>query len=346
MQPKTTITPLILELISEIDEFKGKWKALSQLTPDRLRGLKRIATIESIGSSTRIEGVKLSDQEVERLLSGLQKTSFRSRDEEEVAGYAEAIEMVFESFENIPLTENHIQQLHGALLKYSTKDQRHRGYYKKFPNHVEAFDSRKKSLGVIFQTASPFETPQRMKELVDWTKQSLEQKTLHPLLLIAIFLVHFLAIHPFQDGNGRLSRILTTLLLLRHGYSYVPYSSMEHLIEENKDQYYLALRRAQSTLKADDSQLNEWILFFLKTLKKQKDILTRKVDVEKSMFRLSPLSQEILRLAQEHGRITNAAIQSVTGSNRNTVKATLEKLVKEERLIRHGKKKGTGYTLK
>ena len=240
-----TITPEILKLIAEIDEFKGRWKVIETLAPEKLTSLRRIATIESVGSSTRIEGAKLSDAEVGKLLSGLRSESFASRDEEEVAGYADAMDMIFEGYEVITATENHIKQLHGVLLKYSSKDQDHRGEYKKVTNHVEAFGPDGKSLGVVFETATPFETPGWMTEIVDWFNQSVQEESHHPLILVGIFIVVFLAIHPFKDGNGRLSRVLTTLLLLRAGYGYVPYSSMEGVIEQNKDSYYLALRRTQ-----------------------------------------------------------------------------------------------------
>jgi Fic family protein len=243
-----TITPEILKLIAEIDEFKGRWKVMESVAPEKLTSLRRIATIESVGSSTRIEGAKLSDREVEKLLSGVKAKTFASRDEQEVAGYADAMDMVFESFESITITENHIKQLHGVLLKYSSKDQEHRGHYKKVPNHVEAFGPDGKSLGIVFETATPFETPGWMKELVNWFNESVSEETHHPLILIGIFIVVFLAIHPFKDGNGRLSRVLTTLLLLRAGYGYVPYSSMESVIEANKDNYYPALRRTQRTI--------------------------------------------------------------------------------------------------
>ena len=245
LNPTIEINQGILNRIAGIDEFKGEWKAIGNLAPERLDALKRVATIESIGSSTRIEGVKLSDQEIELLLSGLDTKSFESRDEQEVAGYSDVMNTVFESFEEIPFTENYIKQLHSMLLHYSTKDNRHRGEYKKMPNHVEAFDRDGKSLGIIFETSLPFDTPRDMEELFTWINTQLRKRELHPLLAISIFTVHFLAIHPFQDGNGRLSRILTTLLLLKTGYAYVPYSSLESVIERNKDNYYLALRKTQ-----------------------------------------------------------------------------------------------------
>ena len=209
------ITPEILALIAEIDEFKGAWRALGTLAPERLSALRRVATIESIGSSTRIEGSKLSDREVERLLADLEIKSFAGRDEQEVAGYAEVMELVFRSWQDITITENHIKQLHRDLLVYSKKDARHRGEYKTSSNSVAAFDKTGKQIGIVFATATPFDTPRLMTELITWFNQANDDRRLHPLLVIGIFTVVFLEIHPFQDGNGRLSRVLTTLLLLR-----------------------------------------------------------------------------------------------------------------------------------
>jgi Fic family protein len=342
-EPTVNITKEILGQIAQIDEFKGAWKAIGTLAPDRLNALKKIATIESVGSSTRIEGVKMTDKQVEALLAGLDTRSFRSRDEQEVAGYAEAMNLVFDSFEQIALTENHIKQLHRTLLQHSSKDVRHRGDYKKMPNHVEAFDHNGKSLGVIFETASPFDTPMRMQALIDWTNRSFEQKDLHPLLIIAIFTVHFLAIHPFQDGNGRLSRILTTLLLLQNGYLYVPYSSLEAIVEQNKEGYYLALRKAQGTLNQGDDNLGTWLLFFLDCMKKQKDNLAVKIERERLMVRLSELSTKIVQVVKDHGQLGISDIQAITHANRNTIKVRLRELVDDGYLIMQGKGKGARY---
>jgi Fic family protein len=206
------ISPDILNIIAQIDDIKGAWRALGTLAPERLSALRRVATIESIGSSTRIEGSKLEDREVEQLLSNLKIKLFNTRDEQEVAGYAEVMELIFQSWENIPLTENHIKQLHRDLLIYSQKDERHRGEYKTLSNSVATFDENGQKIGIVFATATPFETPRLMTELVNWHFQTHAEKQLHPLLIIGIFIVVFLEIHPFQDGNGRLSRILTTLL--------------------------------------------------------------------------------------------------------------------------------------
>jgi Fic family protein len=339
------ITPELLRLIAQLDEFKGRWEALGTLAPERLSALRRVATIESVGSSTRIEGARLSDEEVDRLLAGLDVRSFRSRDEQEVAGYAEAMELVFSSALEMDLTENHLKQLHGVLLKFSGKDERHRGSYKTVTNHVEAFDADGKSLGIVFQTASPFDTPRLMESLVGWTRDALRAGEHHPLLIIAVFVVRFLGIHPFQDGNGRLARIVTTLLLLRAGYAYVPYASLERVVEENKDEYYRALRRAQSTLDVDESRLGEWVTFLLRCLLAQKDALARKIERERLVAALAPLDEELLKLARDHGRLTLAAAVRLTGANRNTVKLHLRQLLDAGRLGLRGRARASWYQI-
>jgi Fic family protein len=340
------ITPEILNLIAEIDEFKGSWKALGTLAPERLAALRKIATIESIGSSTRIEGAKLSDRQIEILLSNLDSKSFSTRDEKEVAGYADVMQILFDSWETIPITENYIKQLHSILLQYSHKDERHRGNYKFLDNHIEAFDENGKSLGVLFTTTSPMMTTILMSELVDWTRTAFTEKQLHPLLVIGIFIVRFLAIHPFQDGNGRLSRVLTTLLLLKSGYGYVPYSSLETVIEDNKDSYYLALRRTQKDLDTENPNWNPWLLFFLRSLKRQKDRLEVKLAREKIMRSSLPeLSVTILELAKEHGRITTGEIENYTQASRSSIKARINELIEMKKLARNGKGRSTWYSL-
>src|SRR5438477_6496319 len=309
------LTPDLLRLVGDIDEFKGAWKALGSLAPDRLATLRHITTVESVGASTRIEGARLTDREVDVLLSNLDLGSFRTRDEQEVAGYALATSLAFDSWREMPLTENIIKQLHGTLLKFSSRDEHHRGGYKNVPNNVEAFDEHGRSVGVIFETAKPSDTPRLMEELVGWTNRELEGKTHHPLLVIAVFIVRFLAIHPFQDGNGRLARVLTNLLLLRTGYSYMPYSSLERVVEENREQYYRSLRSAQGTLDRDESRLMDWLRFFLLCLVEQKNSLAEKVRRERMMTSLSALDEQLLQLARQHGRLTLTAALKLTKAN-------------------------------
>ena len=336
----------MVKLVAEVDEFKGRWEALRNLAPERLNKLRKVATIESIGSSTRIEGAKLSDAQVETLLSGIKTKSFQSRDEQEVAGYAEAMDLVFQAWEDMPITENHIRQLHQTLLRHSTKDERHRGDYKTLDNHVVAIGPDGEELGVVFATTSPFDTPREMEALVEWVQKAIREEAFHPLLIVAIFIVKFLAIHPFQDGNGRLSRVLTTLMLLRAGYAYVPYASLESVVEENKAQYYSALRRTQKTLN-ETPDWEPWVGFFLRALKKQKSILAERVEGEKdaqiTTEELHPLSEGILELFEDTKRLTVSEIVAQTSANRNTVKVRLRELVASGRLELIGKGRGAFY---
>ncbi len=341
------ITQEILGLIAELDEFKGAWRALGTLAPDRLSALRRVATIESIGSSTRIEGSKLSDRDVEKLLSNLQIKTFDTRDEQEVAGYAEVMELVFQSWQEITFTENHVKQLHRDLLKYSEKDEHHRGHYKTNTNSVAAFDEDGQQIGIVFETATPFDTPWLMTEIVGFVNEALETKHTHPLLVIAIFVVVFLEIHPFQDGNGRLSRVLTTLLLLRAGYAYVPYSSLESIIEQSKEGYYLALRQTQGSIRTEKPDWQPWTIFFLRALQQQMKRLAKKVEREKIVLSALPeISAQILEQAREHGRVTIGEMVTLTGISRNTLKEHFRHLIERNHLILHGAGRGAWYSLR
>ena len=341
------ITPEVLNLIARVDEFKGAWRALGTLAPDRLSALRRVATIESIGSSTRIEGSKLTDREVEKLLSNLAIQSFETRDQQEVAGYAELMDLVFSAWRDIPFNENHVKQLHQILLRHSEKDSRHRGQYKTHSNSVAAFDEAGAQIGIVFETASPFDTPRLMAELVAWVNGEREKAALHPLLIIAIFVVVFLEIHPFQDGNGRLSRVLTTLLLIQAGYAYVPYSSLESVIELNKEAYYLALRKTQGSIRTDAPDWQPWLVFFLRSLAEQVRRLEKKVERERIVLATMPeLSLRIVELAREHGRVTIGDAIRLTGASRNTLKQHFRQLVERGHLNQQGAGRGVWYGLK
>ncbi|MAG31994.1 MAG: AsnC family transcriptional regulator [Deltaproteobacteria bacterium] len=338
------ITPEILARIAKLDEFKGAWRAIGRIAPDRLSSLRRVATIESIGSSTRIEGATLSDRAVEQLLASIDVQRFASRDEQEVAGHAAVMETIFEHSDAIDLTENYIRQLHRDLLHFTEKDARHRGRYKTLANHVEARGPERKLLGTVFATATPFDTPRLMSELVGWLRTELAEGHLHPLLVIGMFIVVFLEIHPFQDGNGRLSRVLTTLLLLREGYGYVSYSSLESVIETNKEAYYRALRQTQLTIRLEEPDWSPWLLFFLDALQQQKARLEKKLEHERLLLgRLPELSVQLLELCRDRGRISVADAVSLTGTSRNTIKDHLSRLTKAGHLTRLGAGRGTWY---
>ena len=246
----------------------------------------------------------------------------------------------------MPFTENVIKQLHQVLLQHSEKDIRHRGSYKTNSNSVVAFDGAGKQIGVVFETATPFDTPRLMQELIEWVNQQEAQGELHPLLVIAIFVVVFLEIHPFQDGNGRLSRVLTTLMLLKAGYAYVPYSSLESVIERNKEAYYLALRQTQGTIRSTSPDWQPWLKFFLQSLAEQVRRLEKKIEREHLVLAPMPeLSLAIVEFVREHGRVTMGEMVQLTGASRNTLKVHFKKLVKNGKLSQQGQGRGVWYRL-
>ena len=334
----------ILNTITTIDKFNGYWNGSFNTTNKRvLLNLKKISTIESIGSSNRIEGNKLSDTEIATVLKNLNKNSFRDRNDEEVAGYANLLNTIFDNYINIPVTENHIKYLHKVMLNVVSKDNAHCGEYKKIPNSVVAFDKHGIEIGTIFETATPFDTQRLMTELITWINQALEEKILHPLIVIAIFVVHFLAIHPFQDGNGRLSRALTILLLLRSGSSYVPYSSIESIIELNKTAYYSALRQSQKNIWNGKVNYEPWIEFFLSILQQQVRNLEAKMKRLKQETSLSKNAKVIAEFFMKQPEWTARELSEKSNVNLETVRKILQSLCKQNYIVKFGTTKSSFY---
>ncbi len=270
----------ILQLIAHIDGFKGKWNIAEKQKNRYLKELRKIAAIESIGSSTRIEGATLTDKEVQDLLKDIKITKLKSRDEQEVIGYYEVLELIYDNYPSIKLSENYIKQLHQILLKYSHKDERHRGSYKSLSNKVVATYPTGEQR-IVFATSKPVLTAGEMQELIEWTNNQLELKIIHQLIVIGSFIYDFLSIHPFQDGNGRLSRLLTTLCLLQNDYTFIQYISFESHIEQNKKTYYEALMNGQKNRGTDLERIGLWLIFFLESLKvlTEKGEATRKLNL-------------------------------------------------------------------
>lgn len=344
---RITLTSEQARLIARIDEFKGAWRALGVLAPQRLNSLRQVATIESIGSSNRIEGNTLTDTEVAALLRRAGDRALDDRNEQEVVGYAKAIELLLASWQDLRFTENHIRHLHQVLLAHSERDAWHRGRYKTNPNTVAAFDAEGQQVGIVIRTAEPFETPIRMAELVEWVGDHMGRSQHHPLVVIAIATVVFLEIHSFQDGHGRLSRVLTTLLLLKAGYAYVPFSSLERVVEQNREAYYLALRGTQGTLRTDAPDFRPWFDFFFRALGSQVEHLRGLVEHERDVLAPLPdLSLAILEAARARGRITMAEAIAATGKSRGTLKGHFASLVARGHLARHGRGRGVWYELR
>ncbi len=329
--------------IAQIDELKGRWVGGVHLSPQILGRLKQSVLITSTGASTRIEGAHLSDEDVEKLMRGISIQKFTDRDKQEVRGYYELLQKVFEAAKHIRFSESTIKHFHKEILRFVDKDKLHRGEYKKVENKVHMVDTAGKSIGVLFDTTPAYLTPKEMQELVEWTESSFQAKKIHPLLIIANFLVEFLGIHPFQDGNGRLSRVLTNLLLLREGYAYVPYVSHEKLIEDNKPDYYLALRKSQKTLKSRHVNITPWLDFFFSILLeqvKQAVSLLSKEAVEK-LF--SPKQLLVLEYFQDADEVTRLELSKKLKIAPPTVNQILSRLLEFKKIERIGQGRSTRY---
>lgn len=334
----------ITQRLSIIDSFKGNWKAIENSESRYLKELRKIATIESIGSSTRIEGAKLTDEEVEKLLKSVKISKLQSRDEQEVVGYYEALEIILENYTDIEISERYIHQLHGILLKHSHKDQTHKGRYKNLSNQVVA-NNPDGTQRTIFRTTEPHLTPSEMQDLIEWVNLRLKKKDMHPLMMVATFVYEFLSIHPYQDGNGRLSRLLTSMLLMRQDYKFTQYVSFENVIEKRKDEYYKALMEGQKNRYKENERIDLWILFFLESL----IMLTKRLEAKyetynKLKFILNDRQQQIIEFIKEHKTIKVSDVeQAMPNQSRNTLKKDLAFLVKEGMIFKTGERKGTQY---
>ena len=329
--------------IAQIEELKGRWIQGSNVSPLFLSRLKRSVLITSTGASTRIEGAKLSDEAVEELMRGIAIEKFSDRDKHEVKGYFELLQNVFNSWEDVGFTEGSLKHFHKELLKYAQKDTLHKGKYKSEDNKVQMVGAEGIPIGVIFDTTPAYLTPKAMNELVDWTKKALREKKYHSLLIIGNFIVEFLYIHPFTDGNGRLSRILTNLLLLKAGYAYMPYVSHEKLIEDTKLEYYLALRTSQKTFQTKSESISAWLDFFLSTLLSQSQLAINLITEENIELLLSPKQLAVWHYLQEVAEAAPNDIAKHAQIARITVNQVLNKLLKLKKIERIGEGSSIRY---
>ena len=331
----------VLRAISKIDRFDASWSSTEKIEGKSLKQLKSIATIQSVGASTRIEGSKLTDEEVEELLSKIDIKNIEDRDSQEVVGYFNVLDLISDSFADIRIEESDIKNLHNLLLKLSSKDDWHRGEYKQHTNAVQAtFPDGTKQ--IIFKTTEPgFPTDMAMRSLINWYK---EEQEVHPLIACAVFVYDFLSIHPFQDGNGRLSRLLTTLLLLQSGYKWIEYVSFEHEIENNKKAYYRVLRSCQAQRPNED--ITEWIDFFLDSLINLQKKLQQKLEVSGWDKTLTPREKEVLTYIGNNAGCKSGEISKSLGISKPTTKRIVKDLLEKNLIVKYGKGAGTNYTIR
>ncbi|MEK7375662.1 MAG: Fic family protein [Candidatus Margulisiibacteriota bacterium] len=337
------LPPEILNKIARIDELKGQWIAGARLSPQVLGRLKRSVLVTSTGASTRIEGAHLSDNDVEKLMSGISLQKFSNRDKQEVKGYFDLLHNVFDAWEHIRFSESVIKHFHKEILKYAEKDERHRGEYKKKENKVMMVDSSGKALGTLFETTPAHLTPKGMLELTEWTQNALKEKKYHPLLIVGNYIVGFLNIHPFEDGNGRLSRILTNILLLKEGYLYMPYVSHEKLIEDSKPEYYMALRKSQKTFKSKNGTILPWLDFFLAVFLQQSKMAVDLLSAENIEKLLSPKQLAVWQYLLSVDEATPMDIAEKAKVARPTVNQVLNRLLSFQKIERFGSGRSTRY---
>jgi Fic family protein len=337
----------IMNQLSIIDSFKGNWEIVELKHSKHLKELRKIATIESIGSSTRIEGATLSDAEVERLLKSVKITKLTTREQQEVVGYYDTLQIILDNYKDLDMSERYIHQLHGILLKHSGKDQNHKGKYKTLSNQVVANypDGTQRT---IFRTTEPSLTAKEMEDLLIWVNERFEKTDMHPVMVVSIFVYEFLSIHPYQDGNGRLSRLLTTLLLMRKGYEFTQYISFEHIIEERKEAYYRALMDGQKNRYKDSERIDQWVLFFLDCLVTLVKRLEAKYKIYSNLSQdINQRQEKVLEFIKQQKVVQISSVAEMfSEDSRNTLKKDLSYLVDEGLLLKTGEGKGTRYHYK
>jgi Fic family protein len=337
----------IIKKIGLIDAFKGKWLAIEKEENRYLKELRKIARVESIGSSTRIEGSNLSNAEIQSLIENLKISKLKTRDEQEVIGYYEVLELILDNYQDIDISERDIFQLHNVLLKHSDKDVGHKGKFKKLSNKVVATYPGGEQK-VIFNTTEPFLVKKEMETALLWTNEKISEENFHSLIIIGLFIYEFLSIHPFQDGNGRLSRLLTTLLLLKSDYHFIQYVSLEHQIEKKKKAYYKALMDAQQKRNTEEEIISKWILFFLDSVIE----ITQKLELKYGAFKslgtyLNKRQKEVLGFIKKNEPTKigdlNDSLESIS---RNTLKKDILYLKQEGLIEALGQGKGSFYVIK
>ncbi len=349
LNTRLSLKPEVVEeaysLISKIDTVKNSFAITGKILPQTISRLTASVIVTSTGASNRIEGNKLSDSQVEKLYKNLHIKKFKTRDEQEVAGYIECLELVFENFNEIKISESWILGLHNQMLQYSEKDLRHKGQYKFGSNRVEAKDNKGNLIGIIFDPTPPHLVKKEMQELISWFKEANKEKSKHPLILIANLVFEYLAIHPFQDGNGRTSRLLANLLLLKFGYDFTKIISHEKLIESNKADYYLALSKTQKTWKSKNEDISDWLIFFLRIVNNQAQKALKILQSETIEHLLSEKQLALWQWAQNLSKKEFArkdAIEAL-GFPPRTVESIIKKLLDFKKLVRIGEGRGIKY---
>jgi len=351
VQKRLQLNPLVIEevyaILAEIDGVKNSWQLTERLLPQTIERLTHSVIVTSTGSSNRIEGNRLTDAEVENLYKQLRVKKFKTRDEQEIAGYLECLELVFNHYKDIPISESSILKLHDDMLIHSEKDLRHKGQYKFGSNRVEAKDHKGNVVGIIFDPTPPHLVKKEMQELLEWYYWAIKTKVKHPLIIIGNFIFEYLAIHPFQDGNGRTSRLITNLMLLQERYLFTSIVSHEKIIEAQKVDYYLALNKTQSTWKTENEDISAWLLFFLNVIKAQSTQALKIMEGDTIDYLLSEKQLAFWQWINEQSTVefTRKNAVEALGFSERTIESIIKKFFDLKRLKRLGQGRATRYAL-
>ena len=327
----------ILGLIAAIYKEAGKQEMYLKQRPEELEKLVEIAKVQSTEASNAIEGIVTTSTRIRQLVE--EKTAPRNRDEQEIAGYRDALNIIHENFDAIPITRNYILQLHKVL--YSHMNNPMAGQTKSVQNYISATDPDGHT-ETLFTPLAPFETPEALDRICDDYNRVIGNMEAEPLIVIPIFIHDFLCIHPFNDGNGRMSRLLTTLLLYRNGFYVGKYISLEAKIAKNKDLYYAALRQAQEGWHEGTEDAVPFIKYLLGIiLSAYRDFEERFSLVEQKKPALETVRQATLN---KIGRFSKQDIRELCPAlSVSSIEGALRKLVASGELKREGNGKSTCY---
>lgn len=326
----------IVNYLTAIYEAKGRQEFFLRQQPEKLNKLVEIAKVQSTQSSNDIEGIRTTNTRLKQLLSD--KTTPKNRDEEEIAGYKDALNVIHESFEYIPMTANYILQLHKILYSHSGKSIG--GKFKNVQNYITLTENGKES--ILFTPLAPYETPVAIENICNEFNIAISKCEVDPLILIPVFIHDFLCIHPFSDGNGRMSRLLTTLLLYRNGFMVGKYISLESKIAKNKNAYYAALEKAQVGWDEGKEDVIPFIKYLLGTIiAAYRDFEDRMVLVNESNSAIDMVRKAV---ANKIGKFTKMDIVEMCPSLSNSsVESSLKKLTQEGVIQKKGASRVTYY---
>ena len=326
-----------LDLIAFISQEKGKQELYLRQKPQELEKLVEVAKVQSTESSNAIEGIRTTNTRLRQICE--EKTAPKNRDEEEIAGYRDALNVIHESFDLIPITPNYIMQLHKILLSHTSLP--FGGKFKNSQNYISGTDSEGNSY-VLFTPLDPWQTPMAMQEACDSLNLCIGNALVNPLILIPVFIHDFLCIHPFTDGNGRISRLLTTLLLYRSGFRVGKYISLEAKIAKSKDRYYDALSASQENWHERGDDPLPFIKYLLGTIAAAYRDFEDRVEIVSEKVP----AKEMVRKAtnQRIGFFTKGDIRELCPSlSLSAVESALRELVAEDYIRREGIGRSTKY---